>query len=72
VLVLRDETERPEAVQAGTVRLVGPHRQAIVARAAELLDSKEAYAAMARAVNPYGDGKAAQRIVDRIREVLGL
>jgi UDP-N-acetylglucosamine 2-epimerase (non-hydrolysing) len=72
VLVLRDETERPEAVQAGTVRLVGPHREAIVARAAELLDSKEAYAAMARAVNPYGDGKAARRIVDRIREVLGL
>jgi len=71
VLVLRDETERPEAVQAGTVRLVGPHRQAIVARSAELLDSKEAYAAMARAVNPYGDGKAARRIVERIHEVLG-
>jgi UDP-N-acetylglucosamine 2-epimerase (non-hydrolysing) len=72
VLVLRDETERPEAVEAGTVKLVGPHRQAIVARAAELLDSKEAYAAMARAVNPYGDGKAARRIVERIRGVLGL
>jgi UDP-N-acetylglucosamine 2-epimerase (non-hydrolysing) len=72
VLVLRDETERPEAVQAGTVRLVGPHRQAIVARAAELLDSKEAYAAMARAINPYGDGKAARRIVERIHGVLGL
>ncbi len=72
VLVLRDETERPEAVEAGTVKLVGPHRQAIVARAAELLDSKEAYAAMARAVNPYGDGKAARRIVERVRGVLGL
>ncbi len=72
VLVLRDETERPEAVEAGTVKLVGPHRQAIVARAAELLDSKDAYAAMARAVNPYGDGKAARRIVERIRGVLGL
>jgi UDP-N-acetylglucosamine 2-epimerase len=72
VLVLRDETERPEAVEAGTVRLVGPHRAAIVSEAARLLDSKEAYAAMARAVNPYGDGKAARRIVDRIREVLGL
>ena len=71
VLVLRDETERPEAVEAGTVKLVGPHRQAIVAAAAELLDSKEAYAAMARAVNPYGDGKAAGRIVERIREALG-
>lgn len=69
VLVLRDETERPEAVQAGTVRLVGPHRQIIVARAAELLDSKDAYAAMARAINPYGDGKAAGRIVDEIRKL---
>jgi len=72
VLVLRDETERPEAVEAGTVRLVGPHREAIVSSASELLDSKEAYAAMARAMNPYGDGKAAPRIVERIREVLGL
>jgi UDP-N-acetylglucosamine 2-epimerase (non-hydrolysing) len=72
VLVLRDETERPEAVEAGTVKLVGPHRRAIVAGAAELLDSEEAYAAMARAVNPYGDGKAARRIVERIRGVLGL
>jgi UDP-N-acetylglucosamine 2-epimerase (non-hydrolysing) len=71
VLVLRDETERPEAVEAGTVKLVGPHRQAIVASARELLDSKEAYAAMARAVNPYGDGKAAGRIVERVRVVLG-
>ncbi len=71
VLVLRDETERPEAVEAGTVKLVGPHRKAIVSGAAELLDSPEAYAAMARAMNPYGDGKAAQRIVDRIRGVLG-
>ena len=49
----------------------GPHRRAIVSKAGELLDSKQAYAAMARAVNPYGDGKAAGRIVDRIREVLG-
>ena len=72
VLVLRDETERPEAVDAGTVKLVGPHRQAIVAAAAGLLDSKEAYAAMARAVNPYGDGRAARRIVEHLRGVLGL
>ena len=72
VLVLRDETERPEAVEAGTVKLVGPHRKAIVSAARELLDSKDAYAAMARAVNPYGDGKAAGRVVGRIREVLGL
>ena len=72
VLVLRDETERPEAVEAGTVKLVGPHREAIVSAARALLDSKDAYAAMARAVNPYGDGKAAGRIVERIREILGL
>jgi UDP-N-acetylglucosamine 2-epimerase (hydrolysing) len=71
VLVLRDETERPEAVEAGTVRLVGPHRAAIVRAASELLDSPEAYARMARAVNPYGDGKAAGRIVAKIREILG-
>jgi UDP-N-acetylglucosamine 2-epimerase (non-hydrolysing) len=71
VLVLRDETERPEAVEAGTVKLVGPHRRAIVSAAAELLDSPETYAAMGRAINPYGDGKAAGRIVERIREVLG-
>ena len=72
VLVLRDETERPEAVEAGTVKLTGPHREAIVSAASQLLDSKEAYAAMSRAINPYGDGKAAKRIVERIRGVLGL
>ena len=71
VLVLRDETERPEAVEAGTVRLVGPHRAAIVRVASELLASPEAYARMARAVNPYGDGKAAGRIVAKLREILG-
>jgi UDP-N-acetylglucosamine 2-epimerase (non-hydrolysing) len=71
VLVLRDETERPEAVEAGTVRLTGPHRGAIVTAARELLDSDAAYARMAKAINPYGDGKAAGRIVARIRELLG-
>jgi UDP-N-acetylglucosamine 2-epimerase (non-hydrolysing) len=71
VLVLRDETERPEAVEAGTVRLVGPHREAIVRIASELLDSSEAYARMARAVNPYGDGKAAGRIAKKVKEILG-
>ena len=70
VLVLRDETERPEAVEAGTVRLVGPHREAIVRAASELLDSPDAYARMARAMNPYGDGKAAGRIVAKIMEIL--
>lgn len=71
VLVLRDETERPEAVEAGTVKLVGPHRRAIVADARALLDSPQAYAAMARSTNPYGDGKAAQRIVAKVKEILG-
>ncbi len=71
VLVLRDETERPEAVEAGVVKLVGPHRTAIVAAASELLESPERYAAMATAVNPYGDGRAAGRIVGTIREMLG-
>ncbi|MDB5894048.1 MAG: hypothetical protein JWQ88_1579 [Rhodoferax sp.] len=62
VLVLRDETERPEAVDEGVVRLVGPHQDAIVRAAQELLDDPVAYARMARGVSPYGDGKAAGRI----------
>lgn len=63
VLVLREVTERPEAVDAGTVRLVGSRREDIVQAACVLLDDADAYAAMARAVNPYGDGHAAERIV---------
>ena len=66
VLVLRETTERPEAVQAGTVRVVGTNSQRIVAEASRLLDDQEAYAAMAFAVNPYGDGNASRRIVDAI------
>ena len=66
VLVLRDETERPEAVEAGVVRLVGPHRATIVAATAELLEDPRAYAAMATRMNPYGDGQAAGRIVAKI------
>lgn len=62
VLVMRDTTERPEAVEAGTVRLVGTDRARIVAEAARLLDDEAAHAAMARAHNPYGDGRAAARI----------
>lgn len=62
VLVLRDVTERPEAVEAGTVRLVGTDRERIVAEAGRLLDDESAYLRMARAVNPYGDGRAAERI----------
>ncbi|MFH1086614.1 MAG: UDP-N-acetylglucosamine 2-epimerase (non-hydrolyzing), partial [Chloroflexota bacterium] len=66
VLVLRDVTERPEGVAAGTARLVGPHEEAIVAAATRLLDDPAAYEAMAHAVNPYGDGHAAERIVARL------
>ena len=66
VLVLRRETERPEAVEAGTVRIAGTRREDIVAMAAELLESPAAYETMARAVNPYGDGRACERIADAI------
>ena len=63
VLVLRDVTERPEAVEAGTVALVGTDQAAIVGATSRLIDDPVAYARMARAVNPYGDGRASQRIV---------
>lgn len=67
VLVLRDETERPEAVDEGVVKLVGPNHNRIVDEAQTLLDSPEAYRAMARGVSPYGDGRAAGRIVATLR-----
>jgi UDP-N-acetylglucosamine 2-epimerase (non-hydrolysing) len=63
VLVMRDTTERPEGVDAGTARLVGARAQSIVEHTSRLLDDREAYLAMANAVNPYGDGRAAERIV---------
>ncbi len=63
VLVLRRVTERPEGVQAGTVRLVGTDTDCILAETRRLLDDPQAHAAMAQAVNPYGDGRAAERIV---------
>ncbi|MBV8530625.1 MAG: UDP-N-acetylglucosamine 2-epimerase (non-hydrolyzing) [Candidatus Eremiobacteraeota bacterium] len=63
VLVMREETERPEGLTAGTLELVGHDRERIVAAARRLLTDPAAYAAMARAVNPYGDGRAAERIV---------
>lgn len=66
VLVMRDTTERPEAVHAGTVRLVGTNEDLIVSSANELLDNQAAYDVMSFAHNPYGDGFAAQRIVERI------
>ncbi len=66
VLVIREKTERPEAVEAGTVRLVGTDRMKIVTEAARLLDSEEEYCEMSRKHNPYGDGKACPRIVETI------
>lgn len=70
VLVLRTETERPEAVDEGVVRLVGTDEACIVAEASLLLDSEVSYRAMARGVSPYGDGHAARRIVDVLRDAL--
>lgn len=67
VLVMRDTTERPEAVDAGTVKLVGTDAAAIVAAATHLLDDSAAYEAMSRSHNPYGDGKAAIRIRDILK-----
>lgn len=66
VLVLRTETERPEAVEAGTVRLAGVKEEDIYHDAHELLTEKEKYAQMARAINPYGDGHASERIAEHI------
>jgi UDP-N-acetylglucosamine 2-epimerase (non-hydrolysing) len=63
VLVMRDVTERPEAVEAGTVRLVGADRKRIVANVAELLDNSASYTIMSRAHNPYGDGNACEKII---------
>jgi UDP-N-acetylglucosamine 2-epimerase (non-hydrolysing) len=71
VLVMREVTERSEAVEAGTARLVGPDRDRIVAEVSRLLTDSDAYAAMARAHNPYGDGRAAERIVRTCRAYLG-
>lgn len=70
VLVMRENTERPEAVVAGTVKLVGTDRRRIVAEASNLLDHAAAYAAMANAVNPYGDGLASQRALAAVAELL--
>ncbi len=67
VLVMRDTTERPEALDAGTVKLVGTDYDKIVSEVSTLLDDKEAYARMSQAVNPYGDGKACGRIVKKLR-----
>lgn len=68
VLVLRTETERPEAVEAGTVKVIGVEEDNIYSEAKRLLDCKEAYFEMANAVNPYGDGNASERIVCALRK----
>lgn len=68
VLVMRDTTERPEALEAGTVKLVGANYDKIVAGVSELLDNDAYYEKMSKAVNPYGDGKACGRIVDFLKE----
>jgi UDP-N-acetylglucosamine 2-epimerase (non-hydrolysing) len=67
VLVMRETTERPEAVEAGTVKLVGTDIALIVLEAHRLLDDSAAYQSMARALNPYGDGLASSRILTAIR-----
>lgn len=67
VLVMRDTTERPEALEAGTVKLVGTDYDAIVGNVSLLLDNCEVYERMSHAVNPYGDGKACERIIDFVR-----
>ncbi len=64
---MRDTTERPEALEAGTVKLVGTDYDRIVTEVSRLLDDSEAYGRMSRAVNPYGDGKACPRIVEKFK-----
>jgi UDP-N-acetylglucosamine 2-epimerase len=66
VLVTRETTERPEAVQAGTARLVGTHTERVIAEVSDLLDDRTQYDAMAHAANPYGDGHASEKIVDAL------
>jgi UDP-N-acetylglucosamine 2-epimerase (non-hydrolysing) len=68
VLVMRDTTERPEALEAGTVKLVGTNFQKIVSEMSNLLDSKIYYDKMSRAINPYGDGASCRRIVDYLKK----
>ena len=68
VLVMRDTTERPEAVEAGTVKLVGTNKDIIIKEAQNLIDNQEEYNKMSKAHNPYGDGKACERIVEFIKE----
>jgi UDP-N-acetylglucosamine 2-epimerase (non-hydrolysing) len=70
ILVLREKTERPEAVEAGTVKLVGTDEACILAEAGRLLEDRDEYERMARVHNPYGDGRASSRIGDLILSFL--
>ncbi|PIQ24412.1 UDP-N-acetylglucosamine 2-epimerase (non-hydrolyzing) [bacterium (Candidatus Blackallbacteria) CG17_big_fil_post_rev_8_21_14_2_50_48_46] len=72
VLVMRETTERPEGVEMGTAKLVGTDPEKIIREATHLLQDSEAYAQMSRAINPYGDGRAAERIVQALRHYFGL
>jgi UDP-N-acetylglucosamine 2-epimerase (non-hydrolysing) len=72
VLVLRDTTERPEGITAGTARLVGVDEDKVVAAVSELLSDRHAYDQMAAVVNPYGDGRAAGRCADAIAKLVQL
>lgn len=66
VLVMRDTTERPEALEAGTVRLVGTDYDKIISETTQLLNNSQYYNAMSKAVNPYGDGFACNRIIESL------
>lgn len=66
VLLLREVTERPEGVKAGTVRIVGLSKERIFRETCKLIDNRRMYNRMAKSVNPYGDGKASKRIVDAL------
>jgi len=72
VLVLRDTTERPEGIEAGTLELVGTEEEMVYERTKALLTDRELYESMSRAANPYGDGKASERIVNAIRHHFGI
>ena len=72
VLVMRDTTERPEALESGTVHLVGTNHDLIVSEVSTLIDDTDAYDRMSKAVNPYGDGKACPRVVAHLKEALNM
>ena len=72
MLVLRDTTERPEGIEAGTLELVGTDEEMVYERTKALLEDNELYNSMSRAANPYGDGKASERIVNALLHYFGI